>query len=209
MKKRMKLKNFVIPTGCVVIITILLLSTFTTFDSEKLSDSNENITYVSSIIWSNTTPVIATDAVIIKPYTNTDVVVGKYYYDFKEDSKEQENSIIFYENSYMQNSGVDYILDKSFDIINVYDGTVIKVEENELVGKTIEIKHDNNVISVYQGLNSISVKEGDVLKQGATIGKSGISKVSKELGNHLHFEIYVSGQVINPENSFGKKINEL
>ena len=123
-------------------------------------------------------------------------------------SKLFSDALVALENSYIQNSGVDYILDNQFDVVSIYDGTVTKVEDNELAGKTVEIKHDGNIISVYQSLGEVSVKQGDTVKQGSKIGKSGNSKINKDLGNHLHFELYVKGQVVNPEDCYNKKISD-
>lgn len=193
-------------------MAILVVSTYATFSNMKAVNEVEEINYVSNNIWSNDTPVVASEAagkLVIKPFSSKDVTVGRYFYDYKEDSTEQQNAIIFYENSYIQNSGVDYILDKEFDVVSVYDGIVTKIEDNDLAGKTIEIKHDENVISVYQSLGSVSVKQGDTVKQGDIVGKSGNSKINKDLGNHLHFELYVKGQVVNPEECYNKKITDL
>lgn len=208
MKNKLKLKPFIMPSIYVALVAILVVSTYATFSNMKAVDEVEEINYVSNSIWSNDTPVVATEKVLVKPFTSKDVTIGRYFYDYKENSNEQQNAIIFYENSYIQNSGVDYILDKEFDVVSIYDGTVTKVEDNELAGKTIEIKHDENIISVYQSLGSVNVKQGDSVKQGSVIGKSGNSKINKDLGNHLHFELYVKGQVINPEESYNKKITD-
>ena len=51
-------------------------------------------------------------------------------------------------------------------------------------------------------------KQGDTVKQGSKIGKSGNSKINKDLVNHLHFELYVKGQVVNPEDCYNKKISD-
>lgn len=209
MNKKRKLKGFVMPTIYVMLVAMLVISTFMTFSNSNDETVEEDITYVSSVIWSNDTPVVATDKVVVKPFTNKDVAIGKYYYDYKDDSDEQQNAIIFYENSYIQNSGVDYIFEDSFDVVSIYDGTVIKVEDNDIVGKTVEIKHDNNIISVYQSLSEVNVKQGDTITLGTKIGKSGNSKINKDLGNHLHFEIYVNGQVVNPEDCYNKKLTDL
>lgn len=209
MNKKRKLKGFVMPTIYVMLVAMLVISTFMTFSNSNDETVEEDITYVSSVIWSNETPVVATDKVVVKPFTNKDVAIGKYYYDYKDGSDEQQNAIIFYENSYIQNSGVDYIFEDSFDVVSIYDGTVIKVEDNDIVGKTVEIKHGNNIISVYQSLSEVNVKQGDTITLGTKIGKSGNSKINKDLGNHLHFEIYVNGQVVNPEDCYNKKLTDL
>ena len=209
MKKKMKLKGFVIPTLYIALVLIFVISAYVTFSNKSNTDVEEQINYVSSIIWSNDTPVISTEKVLEKPFSNNNITIGRYYYDYKDASEEQQNSIIYYEGSYIQNSGIDYLLKEKFDVFSVYDGNVIKVEDDELLGKTVEIKHDNNIISVYQGLSEVSVKKGDTISQGTKIGVSGTSKINSGLGNHLHFEIYVNGEVVNPEDCFGKKLNEL
>lgn len=209
MKKKMKLKGFVIPTLYIALVLIFVISAYVTFSNKSNTDVEEQINYVSSIIWSNDTPVISTEKVLEKPFSNNNITIGRYYYDYKDASEEQQNSIIYYEGSYIQNSGIDYLLKEKFDVLSVYDGNVIKVEDDELLGKTVEIKHDNNIISVYQGLSEVSIKKGDTISQGTKIGVSGTSKINSGLGNHLHFEIYVNGEVVNPEDCFGKKLNEL
>lgn len=208
MKKKLRLKRFVLPMIYVILVFVFVMSTYAVF-SARNDIPEEEINYVSNIIWSNDTPVVSTDKVLRKPYSNEKVTIGRYYYNYKDESKNQQNAIIFYEGSYMQNTGVDYILDEKFEVLSVFDGTITKVENNEMVGKSVEVKHSNNIISVYQGLSEVNVKEGDTVTQGTKIGTSGTSKVNNNLGNHLHFELYVNGQVVNPEDCFNKKLNEL
>ena len=175
MIRKRKLKRFVLQAVYVVLVFVFVLSTYMTFSNKDTEDYVEDINYVSSIIWSNDVPVIATDKVIQKPFVDETITIGKYYYDYRDAKEEQQNAIIYYEGSYIQNSGLDYILDKQFDVFSIYDGTVVKVEDNELLGKTVEIKHDNNIISVYQSLSEVTVKKGDTVTQGTKIGVSGNS----------------------------------
>lgn len=207
--KKIRLRKKVLISLYFLLVCLFAFGTLTIFDGKNTNNKIEEINYVSSIIWSNDTPVISTDKVIIKPYVDKDVKVAKYYYNYKDSAESQQNSIIFYEDTYMQNSGIDYILENVFEVVSVLDGVVTKVEENELVGKTIEIKHENNIISVYQGLSEVSVKEGQQITQNTLVGKSGKSTINKELGNHLHFEIYISGQVVNPLDCFDKNPKDL
>ena len=134
----------------------------------------------------------------IKPYTDERVTIGKYFYDYKADSKKQENSITYHDNTYMQNSGIDYILEEAFDVVSILDGTVTSVKTDDLLGKTVEIKHDNGYVSVYQSLSMVNVKKGDTVTRGQVIGKSGSNELDKDMGNHLHFELYVNGGVVDP-----------
>ncbi len=211
MRRKLRLKPYVLPSIYVILITIFVISAMSSFD--EVPAFEENVTYVSSVIFSNETPVISTNGeeseVIIRPYSDQDITIGKNFYNYQGDEDSQKNSIVYYENTYMQNSGIDYIRKDVFDVIAVLDGTVISISNNELLGNTIEIKHDNNIISVYQSLSTVAVKEGDAIKQGQVIGKSGTSNINKDLGNHLHFELFKEGQVLNPEEYYNKSINEL
>lgn len=154
-------------------------------------------------------PVVNTDSQIIKPYMDESIKIAKNYYDYQSDNTTQENSIIYYENTYMQNSGVDYAGSSEFDVVSILDGTVVSVSEDDILGTTIQIKHSNDLVSVYQSMGTVNVKENDVVTQGTIIGKSGESNISKDLGNHLHFELYRAGSVVNPEEYYGKLLGEL
>lgn len=170
---------------------------------------DENYDYVSDTITEEDIPVVDTKEVVVRPYTDAEITIKKDYYDYKAESSKQENSIIYYENTYMQNSGVSYGGKDQFDIVSILDGTVSDVKEDELLGKIVEIKHDNDVISIYQSLGEVSVKKGDAVTQGQIIGKSGTSNISKDLGSHLHFELIVKGSIVNPEEYYDKNISEL
>ena len=154
-------------------------------------------------------PVVSTPSIIGKPFLSNDVKLVKSFYDYKADNQSQENAIILFESTYMQNSGVDYSNSEVFDVISILDGSVISVKEDNILGTTIEIRHSNDLISVYQSLSDVVIKEGDEIIQGQIIAKSGTSNINKELGNHLHFELYYKGSIVNPEEYYNKDINEL
>ena len=123
--------------------------------------------------------------------------------------EEQQNSIIYYESTYMPNYAVAYGGAKNFEVISVLDGTVLSIKKDDLLGNVVEIKHDNELISVYQSLADITVKENQVVKQGDVIGKAGTSNINKDLNEHLLFEMLYKGQIVNPEEYYNKNISEL
>lgn len=210
MKKNLKLKPFVIPSIYALAIFLVVISTVITSKSLKADiPPIDNNWYVSSIIFGNSVPVIAPEKVVIRPYNNIEVKVGKNYYDYTAEKDKQQTAIIFHENVYIQNSGVDYVLETQFDVLSILDGTVISVKDTELLGKVIEVRHENDMISTYQSLKEVSVKKDDVIKQGQIIGKTGISQFNKELGNHLHLELFYQGKVVDPELFFDKKVKDL
>ena len=122
------------------------------------------------------------------------------------EAETQEKSILYHENTYIQNSGMDFGLTDTFDVVAVLDGSVTDVKEDETLGKVVEIKHDNGYVSIYQSLSEVSVKKGDIITQGQVIGKSGTNELDKDIGNHLHFELYVNGQVVDPTLYLNKEL---
>jgi stage II sporulation protein Q len=170
---------------------------------------DDNTTYVNDVILDNEIPVVSVKDVIIRPFTASNISVARGFYNYQDNEENQKNSLIYYEGTYMPNSGVDYKSDEIFDVVSILDGTVSKVTENTLLGKIVEITHSNNLISVYQSMSEVIVSEQDTVVQGQVIGKSGESNISTDLSNHLHFELILNGKNINPENCYDKKLDEL
>ena len=198
MTKR-KLKSYVIPSVAIFLIMIgTFISIVSMKESGKKDEPLENVDFVTGTVVNDNIPVINTTTKVIKPYTDESVTIGKYFYDYKGTKEQQEKSIIYHENTYLQNSGVDFISQNVFDVVSILPGTVADVSDNESLGKTVQIKHDNGYVSVYQSLSEVSVKKGNSISQGQTIGKSGTNELDKEMGNHLHFELYTNGQVVDP-----------
>ncbi|MBE6157652.1 MAG: M23 family metallopeptidase [Firmicutes bacterium] len=205
--RRRKLRKYVLPSLLVMAI-VSVVSITGIINNLKGNDLSENITYVSKTILGNDIAVINTTSKIINPYTDQSVKIGKNYYDYQAEAKDQENSIIYHDDTYMQNSGIDYVSENTFEVVSVLNGTVTDIKEDELLGKIIEIKHDNDYISIYQSLSEVLVKKGDTVNQGQVIGKSGTNELDKEVGNHLHFEFYTNGQVVNPNLYLNKELKK-
>lgn len=171
----------------------------------------EKLNYVSKGIldYEEKVPVVSEVAKIIRPYTDTEVKVSKNFYDYQAEAKEQEESLIYFEGTYMQSSGISYSKGEAFDVVSILNGTVKEVKEDATLGNVITIEHQNNITSVYQSIGEISVKAGDVITSGQVIAKSATSNISTELGNHLYFELIIDGICVDPENYYDKSINEL
>lgn len=215
MTKR-KLKPFVVPalyglTAVAFVFSLYMIQLIIGKANFTPSMEEEKSNYVDNEIISpnNQIPVVSNETQIIRPYTASDVSIAKNYYDYEAEAKDQENAIIYYENTYMQNSGIDYKSDNVFDVISILDGTVISVKDDDILGSVVEVKHTNDIISVYQSLSEVSVKENDTVLAGQKLGKSGESNINKDIGNHLHFELYYKGQIVNPELYYDKNVEDL
>lgn len=206
--KKLRLKKGVIIGAYLIAFSLTGMGAF--FVSQNMQENNpiEDIEYVnSSIIDEQDEEVIKEEVKMIKPYTNDQVETLKYFYDYQAEAEAQEKSILYHENTYIQNSGMDFGLTDAFDVVSVLDGTVLDVREDELLGNIVEIKHDNNFISSYQSLSDVQVKKNDVVKQGQVIGKSGTNTIDQDMGNHLHFELYKSGEIVDPSKYFDQVIS--
>lgn len=205
--KKIKLKPYVLPTVLTIMSVFAIMLTLTFSTQEELKVPND-INYVSNIILGNEIAVMNEKIRIINPYLDSSVTIGKNYYDYKGTAENQEKSIIYYDGTYMQNSGIDYVSETEFDVISILDGEIIEVKEDNALGKIVEVKHKNNYISVYQSLSNTTVKKGDTISQGQIIGKSGTNELDKAMGNHLHFELFYNGKVVNPLEHLNKEIEE-
>ncbi len=208
--RRLKLRSYVIPSiSAILLVVAVLVSIMNIQTTNDFSDTLKEVDYVTQTILDDEIAVINdTTTKIINPYTDESVTIGKYFYDYKAEANQQEKSIIYHDDTYMQNSGVDFISQNVFDVVAVLNGTVADVSDNETLGKIVEISHDNGCVTIYQSLSEVSVKKGDVVSQGQVIGKSGTNELDKEIGNHLHFEFYANGQIVDPTLYLNKELSQ-
>lgn len=193
-----------------VLSTIYLLeSSVSNNNFQEPDTSNDRYVNKTGLQTDQERPVVSTSTKIIRPYKDSDIKMIKNYYDYQAESEAQQNSILYHENTYLQNSGVDYQGKENFDVVAILDGTVISVKEDNLLGKIVQIEHENGLVSIYQSLSEVTIKEKDTITQGTIIGKSGTSNISTDLGNHLHFEMILKGEVVNPEAYYDKLASEL
>lgn len=200
-KVKLKLPVLFLFLVALVILPVLTMKFVSTEPSEEVTD------YTMDEVIESELPVINQTTTIINPYTDPSVSIKKGYYDYKADEDSQLSSIVKHDNTYIQNTGIDYVGENTFDVVSILNGTVINVKDDEELGKSVEIKHDNGMISIYQSLSEIFVKKDDIITQGLVIGKSGENKLDKDLGNHLHFEIYENGGEVNPLNYLNTEIS--
>ena len=192
--------SFTLLVGGIVLLGVLT----------KKADTEE-YEYVSKGIldYEQYVQVVNTSPIISRPYNDTSVSIVKNYYDYKAESTLQESSIIYYEGTYIQSSGVSYSNGNAFDVTSILDGTVKEIKEDNLLGNVITIEHQNGITSIYQSIDDIAVNTGDTVFQGQVIAKSATSNISTELNNHLYFELIVNGECVNPENYYDKAISEI
>lgn len=143
------------------------------------------------------------------PLKNPDeAVIKQKFYDKNSSQGEQEAALVVYNNTYYPNTGIDIAVKdgKRFDVTAALSGKVTKVQEDALLGNVVEIEHEKGIVTQYQSLNDIQVKEGENVKQGQVIGKAGNSVFNEKAGVHVHFEIRKNNTPLNPEHYINKTI---
>lgn len=75
-------------------------------------------------------------------------------------------------------------------------GTVVFAGDFGIYGQCVIIDHGLGLQTLYGHLSRISVKPGDNVESGQIIGNTGATGMAG--GDHLHFEMVISGQSVNP-----------
>ncbi len=101
--------------------------------------------------------------------------------------------------------GVDIITNIGTPVHASGDGKIDFVGRKGGYGLCIEIDHGFGYKTVYGHLSRIEVKEGQKVKRGVEIAKSGTSGLST--GPHLHYEVEHNGVKLDPEDFFFDDVN--
>ena len=96
-------------------------------------------------------------------------------------------------------NGIDIAAPSGTEVANVCEGVVETIEQDDLMGNMVTIRHTDGKVSRYASLATVSVEEGQLLKRGETIGTVGTSMLL-ECGetDHLHYELWNEDQPVEP-----------
>ncbi len=206
-----KYSKILLPTFYIGIIAVMVLCSTLVVSGVKtyLLNRQEMKFTIDNVFDEDTTPVVKTETnIIVKPYISDSVKVGRFFYDFESDEKQQENSLILYEDTYMQNNGVDYVDNKNFDVVAILDGEIISIEDSEVYGKVVTIKHNDNLKSVYSNVDGVLVTVGYKIHQGEIFAMSAKPKLQSDYESMLHFEVFYKESAIDPENMYTMSVSD-
>ncbi len=208
--KRLKLKRWVIPTVIFTLTVLAVVGVYTTLQNKPAEELSPGKFVIDPVV-ENTEPVVSTSTnTMIKPYESDKVSISKNYYEKDKSEDEQQKSLIYYENIYMQNTGILYSSDEEFNVISVTKGVVKNIKEDELLGFIVEIENEElGLTSIYKSVSNISVKIGDSVEQGQIIATSGNNALSEEKDNCLHFETLLKGVRTNPLTLYDVDLNSI
>ncbi|MGB6242892.1 MAG: peptidoglycan DD-metalloendopeptidase family protein [Castellaniella sp.] len=92
--------------------------------------------------------------------------------------------------------GLDFVAPRGEPIRAASGGLVVRSGTQRGYGKMVEIDHGNGLRTRYAHASSLSVKVGDIVRQGDVIAKVG--STGRSTGSHLHFEIRMADYPLDP-----------
>lgn len=98
--------------------------------------------------------------------------------------------------------GVDYAVMPGHIVYAANAGRIVVSEKFQVHGNTLIIDHGQGVLSVYNHLDRLLVKNGDLIKKGQGIAYSGNTGLSS--GPHVHYGLSVNNVRVNPYEWFKK-----
>jgi murein DD-endopeptidase MepM/ murein hydrolase activator NlpD len=105
-------------------------------------------------------------------------------------------------------SGIDFSAPKNTEVYATADGVVELIQSDIWgYGKHIEINHGYGYKTLYAHLNKFEVTYGEKVKRGQLIGRLG--STGKSTAPHLHYEVRINGQPVNPAYFFHNDLNDV
>ena len=208
MKKR-KLKSYVLPTlYCLIAITIFVGVIFL---GEGINLKDKDYNYSKEILDHNVESAVVEDKevsnLISSPIDAGSAQISVHYYHRDDDELRQQESLIYYENTYLPNTGTLYASDEPFEVKATFDGKVIDILDDEFFGKCVVIEHSSNLRTYYYGLEEISVSKDSSISNGQVLGVSKNNEIMNSKKTFL-LEVYYNNELINPEDFVGTKITD-
>lgn len=82
-------------------------------------------------------------------------------------------------------------------VFSVLDGTIMYTGWEQESGYTLVIQHSGDLVSIYKNSQKLLHKTGETVKAGTPVGVVASSS-SLTKGDHLHFELWYDGAVVDP-----------
>uniref|UniRef100_UPI00345BC8F7 peptidoglycan DD-metalloendopeptidase family protein n=1 Tax=uncultured Erythrobacter sp. TaxID=263913 RepID=UPI00345BC8F7 len=93
-------------------------------------------------------------------------------------------------------NGIDFKGAYGSPIFAAASGEVVFAGWKGGYGKTVEVKHENGLMTRYAHMSRLGVTVGQEVEAGATLG--GLGNTGRSTGPHLHFEVRINNRPINP-----------
>ncbi|MBU5676606.1 M23 family metallopeptidase [Alkaliphilus sp. MSJ-5] len=129
-------------------------------------------------------------------------VVGKLTLPFADDHLVYHKTL----DQWSTHKGIDIQATEGSPVKAALDGEIVEVINDTIMGITITIKHNDDMLTRYSNLSTDAmVKVGDQVEKGQTISGVGKTASNKTLeGPVLHFQVLKDDKFIDPQIYLGK-----
>lgn len=101
-----------------------------------------------------------------------------------------------------KHDGVDLRASGGTAVYPMTDGIVTNISSGGIGGNTISIEHPNKAKTYYAHLGTIKINKGDKVTKDTVIGTVGDSGNAAGTAPHVHFQVWMNGQLRNPADFF-------
>jgi murein DD-endopeptidase MepM/ murein hydrolase activator NlpD len=194
-KIKNKLGEFFRNYGTILVSAMFILAiavTLLVVGLQPANDATTNVGNNNQIVEEEKKPVNSQVAVYALPMNNASVV------------KDYSNTELQYNqtlNRWEAHLSVD-LMSVDTEVMAIYNGKVISVENDFLMGNIVTIEHESGLVSVYASLDdNLKVAVGDSVTTGQLIGYAGSSASTESAeGVHLDFSMMLNGEEVDPNN---------
>ena len=148
---------------------------------DKATDIKKNLSDVAALFQAKTAQLSCTPSI----YPTSGILVSAF--GWRIDPFTQKQAFHY---------GLDIAAAFNNPIVATADGVVIAINEDKLLGKSVQINHGYGVTTVFGHMAVWRCRVGQKVKRGDVIGEVG--QTGKANGPHVHYEVRVNGAPVNP-----------
>lgn len=109
-------------------------------------------------------------------------------------------------NDFRTHNGIDLAAEQGTGVCAFADGVIKEIYNDALMGVSVVIEHTGGLVSCYRNLSDDLARNtvvGNTVKVGELLGGVGESAIVESADvPHVHFELYLDGECVNPEEYF-------
>ena len=106
---------------------------------------------------------------------------------------ERENPLL---HKWEVHEGIDIAVAEGTEVLAVRSGIVTEVRNSATYGKLLKFQTEDGYEVMYAHLSAVLVQEGENIRQGQTVARSGNTGLST--GPHLHYGLWYKGEMADP-----------
>ena len=102
-------------------------------------------------------------------------------------------------------NGIDIAAEAGTTVCAAADGTVYTTYEDDTMGYTVVIRHEDGYVTVYSSLSEdLAVSTGETVTLGQAIGTvANTALLESAIGDHLHFSVSCNDESVDPKEFLG------